>query len=217
MSDTSPPASGPTNPAPAPAPPSMIAEDVQEAETFLEEVPSRAQIALFIAGSIARTAAVLILIFLSMSLIPKQVDVFSGLPIVSILIGMAAYLWYTRRQLKKIDTSRFPQVQAIETLIMMTAMFLALFSIIYVSLSQHDNQAFTERLDAFSAYYFSLTVLATVGFGDITPITTLARSVTMVQMAIDLALVGILVRIVSTAASRAISQRKASQKHHTSN
>jgi hypothetical protein len=91
---------------------------------------------------------------------------------------------------------------------MMTTMFLALFAVIYVSLSQHNDQAFTEELDAFSAYYFALTVLATVGFGDITPVTTLARSVTMVQMAIDLALIGILVRIVSTAANRAISGRR---------
>ncbi|MFM7145705.1 MAG: potassium channel family protein, partial [Actinomycetales bacterium] len=78
-------------------------------------------------------------------------------------------------------------------------------------LSQHDPRAFTEQLDAFSGYYFSLTVLATVGFGDITPVTTLARSFTMVQMAIDLALIGILVRIVSTAANRAMVRRQASQ------
>ena len=86
--------------------------------------------------------------------------------------------------------------------------FLALFAVIYVSLSQHNPQAFSERLDPFAAYYFSLTVLATVGFGDITPVTVLARSVTMVQMAIDLALIGILVRIVSSAANRAKGKKQ---------
>lgn len=194
---------------PSPSSQSGISGEVQQAEALLAEVPSRAQIALFIAGSIARTAAVLILIFISMSLIPEQVDIFSGVPFISILVGMILYLFYTRRQLRKIGTSRFPQVQAIETLIMMTAMFLALFAILYVFLSQHDPYAFTETLDSFSAYYFALTVLATVGFGDITPVTTLARSVTMVQMAIDLALIGILVRVVSSAANRAMMRRQA--------
>jgi hypothetical protein len=184
---------------------------VQEAETLLAEVPSRAEIALFIGGSIARTGAVLALIYLSMALIPAQLNILSGIPLIGIVLGMVVYLFYTRQQLRKINTSRFPQVQAIETLIMMTAMFLALFTIIYVSLSQRDPQAFTEQLDAFSGYYFALTVLATVGFGDITPVTTLARSFTMVQMAIDLALIGILVRIVSTAANRAMVRRQASQ------
>lgn len=197
------------NPSPQPgAASSGVADDVRKAEAFLEEVPSRAQVALFIGGSIARTLAVLALIFLSMNLVPSQLDAFSGIPILSLLLGMAVYLFYTRRQLRRIRTSRFPQVQAIETLIMMTAMFLALFAVIYVSLSQHNPQAFSERLDPFAAYYFSLTVLATVGFGDITPVTVLARSVTMVQMAIDLALIGILVRIVSSAANRAKGKKQ---------
>lgn len=184
---------------------------MRHTKAILAAAPSRAQIVLFIAGSLARTGAVLALIFFSMSLIPDEVNVVSGLPILGILIGMTLYLFYTRWQLKRLNKARFPQVQAIETLIMMTAMFLALFSIIYVSLSQDDPQAFTERLNAFSSYYFALTVLATVGFGDISPVTTLARSVTMVQMAIDLALIGVLVRIVSQAASRA-KQRQQSVK-----
>lgn len=208
MSDSTPEASSATKPAPTSGASAVIAGGVQEAETLLEEVPSRAEVALFVGGSIVRTAAVLALVFISMSLIPEQLDFLSGIPVVSIVLGMIVYLLYTRRQLRKINTSRFPQVQAIETLIMMTTMFLALFAVIYVSLSQHNDQAFTEQLDAFSAYYFALTVLATVGFGDITPVTTLARSVTMVQMAIDLAIIGILVRIVSTAANRAISGRR---------
>ncbi len=195
---------------------SALAGGVEEAENLLAEVPSRAEVALFIGGSIARTGAVLALIFISMALIPAQLDLLSGIPVIGIILGMVAYLFYTRQQLRKINTSRFPQVQAIETLILMTAMFLALFSIIYVTLSQHNTQAFTEPLDAFSGYYFALTVLATVGFGDITPVTTLARSFTMVQMAIDLAIIGILVRIVSTAANRAMVRRQTSQKSQNS-
>jgi hypothetical protein len=86
-------------------------------------------------------------------------------------------------------------------------MFLAVFAMIYVSLSLADVEAFTEPLDAFSSYYFALTVLATVGFGDITPVTTVARAVTMVQMALDLVFVALLIRVVSTAARKSLKHR----------
>ncbi|MFM8349739.1 MAG: hypothetical protein ACKN9D_01585 [Actinomycetales bacterium] len=126
MSDSTPSSSGSTDPVPHPATTSAVAAGVQEAETILAEVPSRAEVALFIGGSIARTGAVLALIYISMALIPAQLNILSGIPLIGIVLGMVVYLFYTRQQLRKINTSRFPQVQAIETLIMMTAMFLAL-------------------------------------------------------------------------------------------
>jgi hypothetical protein len=45
------------------------------------------------------------------------------------------------------------------------------------------------------ALYFTVTVFATVGFGDIVPVTDAARIVVMVQMVGDLVLVGVGVRV----------------------
>jgi len=89
----------------------------------------------------------------------------------------------------------------------MAAMFLAVFSITYLLLSRANTASFTEPLTGFTSYYFSLTVLATVGFGDITPKTVSARSVTMVQMALDLVFVAVLLRVVMGAARKAVSSR----------
>jgi voltage-gated potassium channel len=50
-------------------------------------------------------------------------------------------------------------------------------------------------------------VLATVGFGDIAPNSVPARSVTMVQMALDIAFIAVLIRVMGGAAKKALLQR----------
>ena len=47
-----------------------------------------------------------------------------------------------------------------------------------------------------------MTVFSTVGFGDITPKTEVAQLVTTVQMLVDLVVVGVVVRLILTTASR---------------
>ena len=116
------------------------------------------------------------------------------------------------RQVKGVYKAKYPMLRAGEALILVGAMFLAIFAMIYVMLSATNPEAFTEKLDPFNAYYFALTVLATVGFGDITPSTTAARSVAMVQMAVDIAFIAVLIRIMGGAAKRTIEQRQAKER-----
>ena len=47
-----------------------------------------------------------------------------------------------------------------------------------------------------------MAVFSTVGFGDITPKTEVAQLVTTVQMLVDLVVVGVMVRLILTTASR---------------
>ena len=47
-----------------------------------------------------------------------------------------------------------------------------------------------------------MTVFSTVGFGDITPKTEVAQLVTTDQMLVDLVVVGVVVRLILTTASR---------------
>ena len=42
----------------------------------------------------------------------------------------------------------------------------------YLSLSHASPAAFSERLDHTGAMYLSMTIFSTVGFGDITPVST---------------------------------------------
>ena len=59
---------------------------------------------------------------------------------------------------------------------------------------------FSEPLNHTGALYLAITVFSTVGFGDITPESDLARVVVSGQMLLDLVVIGAVVRILTTAA-----------------
>jgi hypothetical protein len=83
-----------------------------------------------------------------------------------------------------------------------------MFAWIYLTMSRSDPAAFGGPLDRASALYFTVTVFSTVGFGDITPKTDLARLVTTVQMLADLAVVAVVIRLILGAASRGTAERR---------
>ena len=79
-------------------------------------------------------------------------------------------------------------------------------------MSGKNPDSFTEPLDHFSAFYFALTVLATVGFGDITPATSGARLACMIQMGIDIGFIAVMLKVVTSAAQKSIAERKDTNK-----
>jgi hypothetical protein len=107
---------------------------------------------------------------------------------------------YLRHQINRIETSGRPATSWIEALIVIGALFLAIFAHVYRILGQNGPTAFTEPMDVLNSYYFSLTVLSTIGFGDISPVTPVAKIFTMLQMVCDLALIGLVVRVLASAA-----------------
>ncbi|MEK9663745.1 MAG: potassium channel family protein [Candidatus Nanopelagicales bacterium] len=122
-----------------------------------------------------------------------------------VLVAFYLVLWtaiiigYLAWSLRRIDSAARPEIRALETLVVTAVLVIAMFSKAYHLISVAEPSAFSEPLDAFTAYYFAVTVLATVGFGDITPVITPARAIAMVQMVIDLALLATLVRLVTSA------------------
>ena len=91
---------------------------------------------------------------------------------------------------------------------MVSIMFIAVFAAIYTQISIRYPGSFSEPLDHFNAYYYAMTVLATVGFGDITPVTPMARIISMIQMGLDLAFIGVAVRVISSTAKSTMENRR---------
>lgn len=61
------------------------------------------------------------------------------------------------------------------------------FAIAYTFLSMANTKSFNVgALGIFDATYFSLTTAATVGYGDIVPISAAARSLVMAEIVLDL-------------------------------
>ncbi len=162
-----------------------------------------------IVGVAARLIIGFFVITFMLTLVPDAPDGRMIAPFAVALVGAVIYIVISRRELRRITRSKFPTLMAAESIVLLAALFLAVFAMVYVAISLFDTEAFTEPLDAFSSFYFALTVLATVGFGDITPVTTPARAVTMVQMALDLVFIGVLIRVVSTATRKGLAGRSA--------
>ena len=164
-----------------------------------------------IATTVIRIIISAIFIWVCLGLVPEEPASKGLVPVLLVALGVTIYILTFRRQLRDIRNAEYPMLRSIEALIFVAMMFLAIFAAIYVMISAADQAAFTEPLNHFTAYYFSLTVLATVGFGDITPVTTGARLACMFQMAIDIAFIAVTVRVLSSAAKQGIAARRARQ------
>lgn len=161
--------------------------------------------------SAARTVIGLAIITVGMLLVPDTIGQRSSLSMfIIVIVGLSAWVLYMRYAVRAIRRARYPRIRSAETLLVSIWLFISVFASFYVTISATDELSFTEPLDHFTAAYFALTVLATVGFGDITPVTVLARSIAMVQMGIDLFIIGVAVKVLSTSADRAVQEQQAS-------
>lgn len=154
------------------------------------------------------TAAV---ILLALTPVPRPPDgsIQTTLTIIALLlIWSLIFAIVFRWQIRRIHAADDPQTRMIEALAVIFVLFLAVFAKAYHLLSVAYPASFTERMDFFAALYFALTVLSTVGFGDITPVGTVARGLTMVQMTLDLVLLGVAVRVITGAAQRARDRKQ---------
>mgnify|MGYP002631475165 CR=1 FL=1 len=168
---------------------------------------SRRQKARIVLESLARMFVGLAFVIVMMRLVPVDPHLNLWIPIAMGIVMLLAFAWYFRLQLRRIHLAQFPRIQATEALLLLVAMFLAFFTVTYYGMSLAEPASFSETLDQFSAFYFAVTVLDTVGFGDITPVTIPARSVAMVQMGFDIAFIAVAVRIVTGTANQALRNR----------
>lgn len=187
----------------------MSAPDPVEAQILGNaESLSRSKKTVLVAGAVVRTIFSAVIIWFGLSLIPSDPGGTSWLPILFIIGAVAIYLVFFVYQLRKIKRARFPQIRSIEVLIVVSIMFIAVFAAIYTQVSVRYPNSFSEPLDHFTAYYYAMTVLATVGFGDITPVSPLARILSMIQMGLDLAFIGVAVKVISATAKQTMEERR---------
>ena len=107
-------------------------------------------------------------------------------------------------QMRRVAGARVPQARAVEAVVHGVLLFVCLFALFYLSMSTTDAASFTEPLTRLDALYFTVTTFATVGFGDITAVSELARAVVTVQMITGLGLLVLLAKISFYAARRSL-------------
>jgi voltage-gated potassium channel len=127
---------------------------------------------------------------------------------VEFAIGLLAFGAVLAWQVRAIVESDVPRLRAIQAVAVGLPLLLLLFASTYVVISRNAPQSFTEELSRTDALYFTVTVFATVGFGDISPRSEVARIVTMIQMLTGLTAVGLIAKIVLGAVQVAVRRRE---------
>jgi hypothetical protein len=130
-----------------------------------------------------------------------------GILVIGLLAFAAAVTWQVRAILR----ADYPGLRSIEALATAIPLFLLVFAAAYLVLDSASAGAFSEPLSKTDALYFTITVFATVGFGDIVPRTELTRVVTMLQMLADLLVIGLIVRLMVGAVKVSHQRRAAAQ------
>ena len=99
-------------------------------------------------------------------------------------------------------------LRAVEAIALVATLFIVAMSGIHYGLATSDADNYSEALSRLDALYFTVTTLATVGYGDITPTSALTRSVTTGQMVLGVALLGAGVRVLLGVAKMVSADRQ---------
>ena len=130
----------------------------------------------------------------------------------AMILGLLLLGAMTAYQVRAILRSAHPAVRAFEALATTVPLFLLLFAASYFLMSGASPSNFNvPALTRTDALYFTVTVFATVGFGDIAPASHAARLVVTTQMILNLIVIGLGVRLIVGAAQRARSSNPDSE------
>ena len=124
-----------------------------------------------------------------------------------LILALGVFAAVAALQIPAIIRSPYPIVRAVETIAILVSLYVLIFARVYLSISLGDPPVFNHPLDTTTALYFAVTVFATVGFGDFVAQTNSTRLLVAFQMLLNLAVIGTLIRLVTTAARFGVSRR----------
>jgi voltage-gated potassium channel len=183
---------------------------VTDAETTYQQLPARVRRRLAVT-SLLRSLVVSVAIVVGYFILPMSrlegaiaAELGGGLAVVTLLLG-----W----QIREISRSPYPRVRAIGALATSVPLFLAVFATTYYLMGRAQPETFSEPLTRLDAAYFTVTVFATVGFGDIVAVSEAARAVATVQILGDLVILGLVARAVFTAVQAGLVKRDEHSEH----
>jgi voltage-gated potassium channel len=134
----------------------------------------------------------------------RELDV---LIVLGFTVAMVAFVVALVWEVRAVLHSDTPRLRAARTIAVGLPLLLLLFAATYVLIGDARPDSFSEPLSRTDALYFTVTVFATVGFGDIVPRSELARIVTTVQMIVGLTVVGVVAKVVLEAVQVAERRR----------
>jgi len=183
---------------------SGFTEPVADTDLSYQELPARVRRRLAVT-SLLRSLLVSLVIVAGYFLLPMS-NVGDSLAVLG--CGLAAVALLLGWQLREITRTPHPRIKAIGAMATSVPLFLVVFATSYYLMGRAQPEHFSEPLTRLDAAYFSLTIFATVGFGDITAVSQAARAVAMVQMLAGLVIVGVVARVLFGAIQVNLSHRE---------
>jgi voltage-gated potassium channel len=120
-----------------------------------------------------------------------------------VLVGVLLSL-----QVRQISIAEHPRLRAIEALSFSLPLFILMFAAVYYEIARGSPGSFTQDLTRTDSLYFTVTTFASVGFGDITPVSQTTRVLVMIQMVVDLILVGIIAHAIVGAVKTGLRRKQ---------
>jgi voltage-gated potassium channel len=191
--------------------PALIVERVLANENAPVAV-DRAGVGRAIAGTVLRSGAsvVVLLVLYYAAPLDRPLTIATGLVFGAALLLFGLTVAFEVRGILGSDR---PKLRAIRALAVGVPLLLVVFASTYCTVAAQQTGAFSEPLSRTDGLYFTVTVFATVGFGDISAVTELARILVTVQMVVGLITVGIIAKVV-LGAVRVAESRRSRELHH---
>lgn len=163
------------------------------AEAEFEGLPRRQRYRLILRG-LLRSLGICVVLIVAYFLAP--LTHLNNLPLVlSLTFGMVVLTAVSVQQVHAVLRARYPGIRAGQALATTVPLFLLLFAACYfVTAADNSTNFNVHSLTKMDALYFTVTVFSTVGFGDITATSGIARMLVSVQMLLDLVVLGLVVR-----------------------
>ena len=154
---------------------------------------------------LVRSILVALLIVVAYYTLPldRPADVGLIILVVGLLVLAGILTW----QIRMIVGSPFPRLRAFETLVVGIPLLLVVFASVYFLIDKAQVDSFTQALTKTDAMYFTVTVFSTVGFGDITANSELARTLVTLQMLFNLAVFGLVAKLIFGAVEIGLQRR----------
>jgi hypothetical protein len=134
--------------------------------------------------SLLRIAATSLGLIAVYYIIPVK-DLSGASVILTLVVCLGGFLALVGWQVQAVVSAPFPALRAVEAVGAAGPLLIVVFAFVYESVSGSNPAAFSEPLNRTGALYFTVTVLSTVGFGDIVPRSDGARLLVSGQMIID--------------------------------
>jgi voltage-gated potassium channel len=171
-----------------------VAADGGENTAAGPQAPTPRERRSIIGKTVLRALATMTLLLVLYYILPMDTALDSR-TVVILIVCLAAFGAIASWRVLGITRSEHPGLRAIETFAAVVPLYILVFAVTYFLAERSYGASFSEPLTRTDALYFSVTVLSTVGFGDITATSETARLIVTAQMFLDLIVLGLGARV----------------------